>query len=74
MVVGETMEHGNNPVARWMAENVAIEGPDAAGNIKPTKKGRGEAAPKIDGIVAAIMGVGGWMAAAPPLAPSFWQT
>jgi phage terminase large subunit-like protein len=63
LVVGELMEHGNHPVAHWMAQNVAIEGPDAAGNIKPTKKGRGDAAPKIDGIVAAIMGVGGSMSA-----------
>lgn len=66
MVVTHEIEHGNHPVAAWMAENVAIEGPDAAGNIKPTKAGRGDSAPKIDGIVAAIMAKGGQMTAEPP--------
>lgn len=73
MVVGELMEHGNHPVAHWMAQNVAIEGPDAAGNIKPTKKGRGDAAPKIDGIVAAVMAVGGSMSGAKPEGPSVYE-
>lgn len=55
MVLSGSLEHGNNPVARWMAGNAAVE-EDAAGNIKPTK---GKAAGKIDGIVAAIMAEGG---------------
>lgn len=49
------MEHGNNPVAAWMARNAVVDR-DAAGNIKPTKA---KASDKIDGIVAAIMAHGG---------------
>lgn len=45
------LEHGANPVLRWMAQNVSVE-LDAAGNMKPSKKASTE---KIDGIVAAIM-------------------
>jgi phage terminase large subunit-like protein len=45
------LEHGNNPVLTWMADNlVAIE--DPAGNIKPSKEKSRE---KIDGMVAMIM-------------------
>lgn len=47
------LEHGNNPVLTWMADNlVAVE--DAAGNIKPSKEKSRE---KIDGMVALIMGL-----------------
>lgn len=55
MILGSELEHGNNPVATWMARNAAVER-DAAGNIKPTKA---KAADKIDGIVAGVMAVGG---------------
>lgn len=54
LVFGEQIQHGGNPVLRWMAANVAIE-QDAAGNIKPSKKKSTE---RIDGIVAAVMAVG----------------
>lgn len=57
-VLGLGIEHGNNPVARWMAENVAVD-EDAADNIKPIKE---KSAGKIDGIVAAVMGRGMAMA------------
>ena len=50
--------HGGHPVLNWMASNVAAE-IDAAGNIKPSKKKSKE---RIDGIVAAIMGIGVWAA------------
>jgi phage terminase large subunit-like protein len=53
-VLGLGIEHGNNPVIRWMAENVAVD-EDAADNIKPTKE---RSAGKIDGIVSAVMGRG----------------
>lgn len=53
-VLSLTVEHGNNPVAKWMAENVAVV-EDAADNIKPTKE---LSADKIDGIVAAVMARG----------------
>ena len=45
------VNHGGNPVLRWMAGNVVAE-IDAAENIKPSKKKSTE---KIDGIVALIM-------------------
>ena len=46
--------HDNNPVLRWMASNVSIER-NSEESIKPSKKKSTE---KIDGIVAAVMGVG----------------
>lgn len=53
-VVGRLLEHGNHPVLRWMAGNVAVI-TDPAGNVKPAKDKSHE---RIDGIVAAIMGLG----------------
>ncbi len=53
MVVEGKLRHGANPVLRWHASNVSVE-MDAAGNIKPSRKKSTE---KIDGIVAAIMGL-----------------
>lgn len=55
LVTGGELEHGNHPVAAWMARNVVVDR-DAAGGIKPTKA---KASDKIDGIVAAIMAHGG---------------
>ena len=49
-----TINHGKNPVLRWMASNVTTE-QDAAGNLKPSKKKSTE---RIDGIVATIMALG----------------
>ena len=49
-----TLNHGANPVLRWMASNITTE-QDAAGNIKPSKKKSTE---RIDGIVATIMALG----------------
>ena len=45
--------HGRHPVLDWMASN-AVARLDPAGNIKPDKEKSSE---KIDGIVAAIMGL-----------------
>src|SRR5262245_34273095 len=48
------LEHGNHPVLEWHFKNACYR-KDPAGNIKPDK----EAAPeKIDGVVAAVMGIG----------------
>jgi phage terminase large subunit-like protein len=47
------LQHGANPVLRWMAGNVSIE-TDAVDNWKPSKKKSRE---RIDGIVALIMGL-----------------
>ena len=54
LVVSGKLRHGDNPVLRWMASNVAVE-TDAAGNLKPSKKKSTE---RIDGIVAGIMALG----------------
>lgn len=60
-VIGGLLEHGNHPVLRWMAQNVAVL-TDAAENIKPAKD---KSRDRIDGIVAAIMGLGCSMAHEP---------
>lgn len=54
MLIGRQMSHGGNAVLRWMASNVTVK-QDPAGNLKPDKEKSSE---KIDGIVAAIMGLG----------------
>ena len=53
-VLGCEINHGKNPVLRWMASNVSIE-QDAAGNIKASKAKSTE---RIDGIVASVMSLG----------------
>jgi len=58
LVLGEQLRHGGHAVLRWMASNVAVD-EDAAGNLKPSKK---RSAEKIDGIVAAVMALGRWIA------------
>lgn len=45
------INHGGQPVLKWMAQNVVMR-QDPAGNIKPDKEKSSE---KIDGIVATIM-------------------
>ena len=52
--MANAMNHGANPVLRWMASNITVE-QDAAGNFKPSKKKSSE---RIDGIVATIMSLG----------------
>jgi phage terminase large subunit-like protein len=47
------LRHGGNPAIRWQVDNLAVE-MDAAGNVKPSKRNSGD---KIDGVVAAIMGL-----------------
>lgn len=71
LTMGNLIEHGNNPVAAWMARNAVVE-TDAVGNIKPTKA---RAAGKIDGIVAAVMAYAGATAAHTPApAVSVYET
>jgi phage terminase large subunit-like protein len=53
LVISAALDHGANPVLRWMASNVSIE-EDAAGNIKPSKRKSTE---RIDGIIALCMGL-----------------
>jgi phage terminase large subunit-like protein len=54
LVTAGRLAHGGNPIARWMASNLATE-TDAAGNLKPSKKKSTE---RIDAMVALIMGIG----------------
>jgi phage terminase large subunit-like protein len=54
MVGNGTVMHDGNAVLRWMVSNLAGKS-DEAGNCKPDKK---RSAEKIDGVVAAIMGLG----------------
>jgi len=56
LVLSHRLEHGGNPVLRWMAANVAVQTDKSpAENIKPVKD---ESTGRIDGIVATIMGLG----------------
>jgi phage terminase large subunit-like protein len=48
------LEHGGNPVLRWMASNVAFY-MDGNENMRPSKK---SSRARIDGIVALIMAIG----------------
>lgn len=50
-VLEKRIQHGSNPVLRWMASNVVVS-QDAAGNLKPNKA---KSTARIDGIVAGIM-------------------
>ncbi len=51
LVLGKKLRHGNNPVLRWMADNMVVT-QDPAGNLKPDK---GKSTERIDGLVALIM-------------------
>lgn len=66
LVLQGRFRHGGNPVLRWMADNARIA-TDPAENIKPVKD---KSSGRIDGIVAACMGLGRAMVAdagdAPP--------
>lgn len=53
LVKERRFEHGGNPVLRWMADNTVVE-QDALGRWRPSKR---KAKKRIDGIVAAIMGL-----------------
>ncbi len=60
LVLLEHLNHNNNPVATWMMRN-AVPVTDTNGNTKITKDPK-RARDKVDGIVAAIMSLGAWMA------------
>lgn len=51
LVLTAMLDHGNHPILRWMASNVATVS-DGNGNIKPAKD---KSTQKIDGIVATII-------------------
>lgn len=50
-LLNKALHHGNNPVLRFMADNLVVQ-QDAAGNYKPDKK---QSQARIDGIVALVM-------------------
>jgi phage terminase large subunit-like protein len=54
LVFAGQLDHGGHPVLRWMAGNTAVRF-DENLNFMPAKK---KSAEKIDGIVAAVMGIG----------------
>ena len=56
LVVSGKLHHPDNPVMRWMMNNVAVA-TDPAGNIKPNKDPKRGSRGKIDGVVAAIMAI-----------------
>lgn len=52
-LLARKLNHGGNPVLRWMADNVAVS-QDPAGNIKINKA---ESQGKVDGIVGLVMAI-----------------
>lgn len=57
LLLNHKVRHGNNPVLRWMADNVAVK-TDHLENIMPSKA---SSQGKIDGIVAIIMALNGYI-------------
>ena len=53
LVLGGRIEHGGNPVARWMADNLEVKEHDGA--LRPVKPGTKMSHKKIDGMVALIL-------------------
>lgn len=51
LVMAGQLAHGNHPVLRWCAENVAVKA-DAEGNIRPTKA---HGSKRIDGVIAVTL-------------------
>ena len=51
------LRHGGNPVLRWMASNVTL----MYGSNEQIKPDRARSGDKIDGIVALVMALDGWM-------------
>lgn len=68
LVLSKRLRHGDNPVLRWMAENVSVA-TDPAENIKPVKD---RATGRIDGIVATIMALGRAMQSAQADGPGIY--
>ena len=59
LILRHELQHFNNPVLTWCADNVMVKS-DPAGNLKPDKEKSTE---KIDGMVSLIMGLGAAMLA-----------
>jgi len=57
LVLEKKLNHFNHPVLRWNIDNTVAK-TDPAGNIKPDK---GKSKEKIDGTVALVMAIDGWI-------------
>ena len=57
LFAGSQINHGSNPVARWMFQNVHIR-KDANANVRPDK---GRSKESIDGVIAAIIALGQYL-------------
>jgi len=57
LVLEQKLNHFNHPVLRWNIDNT-VPKTDPAGNIKPDK---GKSKEKIDGTVALVMAIDGWI-------------
>jgi phage terminase large subunit-like protein len=55
-IVHGNVRHGGHPVLRWMADCMTVKS-DLNGNVRPVKPDRLKNSKRIDGIVAAIMGM-----------------
>jgi len=55
-IVHRSVRHGGNPVLRWMADCMTVKS-DINSNVRPVKPDRLKSSKRIDGIVAAIMGL-----------------
>jgi phage terminase large subunit-like protein len=62
LVIDGKLVHNGNPILRWMASNAAVY-TDPNDNVRPVKDKSSE---KIDGIVAAVMGLGLALIEPPP--------
>lgn len=59
LITGQQINHGGNPVLRWMNSNIMLM-TDPAGNIKINKAKSTE---KVDGMVALVMALGNYIQA-----------
>lgn len=57
------LKHAGNPVARWMADNLEAKRPtDDPDRVRPVKPMRMKSGKRIDGAVALLFAIDGWMA------------
>lgn len=57
LILGQKINHGGNPILRWMNSNVVITTDDAE-NIKITRR---RSSGKVDGMISSVMAIGEWM-------------
>ena len=69
LVIAGLLDHGNQPLLRWMASNVAVS-VGMQGDIVPIKV---KSSDSIDGVVAAIIALSCAMAEAAPAGPSAYE-